>query len=385
MINEESVQEDIDSGFSKEQMDELLEQEEQLREKVKDVLSNLPEYKQLIYVQEMIKNETAKKEPYKTVVEKIDLKEQRKIIAEALRDIALENLEYCTSYKGDEEKYLEFVNRIHGFKDEWKAFRRTNVDNFNYYLAKAKFMLDNFAYDYCVLLVDEFKDYERLLNSVEREKFLNGIGQQVIIERELYKKIKNKTKRDIKIKQYREQIYKRQRYRNIGFEEFCFRLESVRILSNASQIPELKEFAPLIHYKYFCDASVIETSRMIYDLDDMMKLASKNNWNIEETQEKLSLKEYYNIVDDYYKDTKHRGSVNNELRKLEKALANYLISREKDLISGFEYYEKYKEANKSLDEKDLLIEFAKTMKTYKETAESLKNMTIKNNNKSKKQ
>lgn len=385
MINEESVQEDIDSGFSKEQMDELLEQEEKLRKKVKDVLSNLPEYKQLIYVQEMIKNEKAKKEPYKTVVEKIDLKEQRKIIAEALRDIALDNLEYCVTYKGDEEKYLEFVNRIHGFKDEWKAFRRTNVDNFNYYLAKAKFMLDNFAYDYCVLLVDEFKDYERLLNSVERENFLNGIGQQVIIERELYKKIKNKTKRDVKIKQYREQIYKRQRYRNLGFEEFCFRLESVRILSNASQIPELKEFAPLIHYKYFCDASVIETSRMIYDLDEMMKLASKNNWNVEETQEKLSLKEYYNIVDDYYKDTKHRGSVNNELRKLEKALANYLISREKDLISGFEYYEKYKEANKSLDEKDLLIEFAKTMKIYKETAESLKNMTIKNNNKSKKQ
>lgn len=385
MINEESVQEDINSGFSNEQMDELLEQEEKLRDKVKDVLSNLPEYKQLIYVQEMIKNEKAKKEPYKTVVEKIDLKEQRKIITEALRDIALENLEYCASYKGDEEKYLEFANRIHGFKDEWKAFRRTNVDNFNYYLAKAKFMLDNFAYDYCVLLVDEFKDYERLLNSAEREKFLNSVGQQVIIERELYKKLKNKTKRDVKIKQYREQIYKRQRYRNIGFEEFCFRLESVRILSNASQIPELKEFAPLIHYKYFCDASVIETSRMIYDLDDMMKLASKNNWNVEETQEKLSLKEYYNIVDDYYKDTKHRGSVNNELRKLEKALANYLICREKDLISGFEYYEKYKEANKSLDEKDLLIEFAMTMKTYKETTESLKNMTIKNNNKSKKQ
>ena len=385
MINEESVQEDVDSGFSKEQMDELLEKEERLREKVKDVLSNLPEYKQLIYVQEMIKNEKAKKEPYKTVVEKIDLKEQRKIIAEALRDIALDNLEYCVTYKGDEEKYLEFVNRIHGFKDEWKAFRRTNVDNFNYYLAKAKFMLDNFAYDYCVLLVDEFKDYERLLNSVEREKFLNGIGQQVIIERDLYKKLKNKTKRDVKIKQYREQIYKRQRYRNLGFEEFCFRLESVRILSNASQIPELKEFAPLIHYKYFCDASVIETSRMIYDLDDMMKLASKNNWNVEDTQEKLSLKEYYNIVDDYYKDTKHRGSVNNELRKLEKALANYLISREKDLISGFEYYEKYKEAKKFLDEKDLLIEFAKTMKTYKETTESLKNMTIKNNNKRKKQ
>ena len=385
MINEESVQEDINSGFSNEQMDELLEQEEKLRDKVKDVLSNLPEYKQLIYVQEMIKNEKAKKEPYKTVVEKIDLKEQRKIIAEALRDIALENLEYCTSYKGDEEKYLEFVNRIHGFKDEWKAFRRTNVDNFNYYLAKAKFMLDNFAYDYCVLLVDEFKDYERLLNSVEREKFLNGIGQQVIIERELYKKLKNKTKRDVKIKQYREQIYKRQRYRNIGFEEFCFRLESVRILSNASQIHELKEFAPLIHYKYFCDASVIEASRMIYDLDDMMKLASKNNWNVEDTQEKLSLKEYYNIVDDYYKDTKHRGSVNNELRKLEKALANYLISREKDLISGFEYYEKFKEANKTLNEKDLLIEFARTMRTYKETTESLKNMTIKNNKKSKKQ
>ena len=188
MINEESVQEDINSGFSKEQMDELLEQEEKLREKVKDVLSNLPEYRHLIYVQEMIKNEKAKKEPYKTVVEKIDLKEQRKIIAEALRDIALDNLEYCVTYKGDEEKYLEFVNRIHGFKDEWKAFRRTNVDNFNYYLAKAKFMLDNFAYDYCVLLVDEFKDYERLLNSFEREKFLNGIGQQVIIERELYKK-----------------------------------------------------------------------------------------------------------------------------------------------------------------------------------------------------
>lgn len=385
MINEESVQEDINSGFSNELMDELLEQEEKLREKVKNVLSNLPEYKQLIYVQEMIKNEKAKKEPYKTVVEKIDLKEQRKIIAEALRDIALENLEYCVSYKGDEEKYLEFVNRIHGFKDEWKAFRRTNVDNFNFYLAKAKFMLDNFAYDYCVLLVDEFKDYERLLNSADREKFLNGIGQQVIIERELYKKLKNKTKRDVKIKQYREQVYKRQRYRNIGFEEFCFRLESVRILNNAHEIPELREFAPLIHYKYFCDASIIETSRMIYDLDDMMKLASKNNWNVEETQEKLSLKEYYNIVDDYYNDTKHRGSVNNELRKLEKALANYLISREKDLISGFEYYEKFKEANKTLDEKDLLIGFARIMRAYKETTESLKNMTIKNNKKSKKQ
>ena len=61
MINEESVQEDINSGFSNEQMDELLKQEEKLREKVKDVLTNLPEYRHLIYVQEMIKNEKTKK------------------------------------------------------------------------------------------------------------------------------------------------------------------------------------------------------------------------------------------------------------------------------------------------------------------------------------
>lgn len=83
------------------------------------------------------------------------------------------------------------------------------------------------------------------------------------------------------------------------------------------------------------------------------------------------------MIYEYYKDDGKRGSVENQLRNLEKALADYLIEREQGFIFGYEFFERFEKANKELDKKDLMIEFAKTMDRYKEVTESLKYMATK--------
>lgn len=375
-------------GFSKLDMEKLYERENELSQKVQFCLMNMPEYNELVDVRAQIKNKSEIRNEYDSAVIKLSIDEQRKLMDEALRDIALSNIEYCTSYNGDEEKYLKFVERIHGLKDEWKAFRRINVDNFNYYIAKAKFMLDQYSYNYCILLVDAYKDYKRYLTLDDRVKFIKGIGAKilqkdidelgnVIPADEMLRKIKSKTNREIKHREVLEKKYKKNRYRNLNYDEFMFRLECFRILNDAYEIPELREFAPIINYKYFCGASVVETSRFVYDIEELINLRSKEIKKENKDEGLHTYNEFLDIANQYYDTDNNRSQVNTKLRNLEKALAKYLISREKDYITGLEYFEKFRQVEKDLDEKELMIEFAKTMEKYKETTESLKNMTTK--------
>lgn len=375
-------------GFSKLDMEKLYEKENELSQKVQFYLMNMPEYNELVDVRAQIKNKSEIRNEYDSAVIKLSIDEQRKLMDEALRDIALSNIEYCTSYSGDEEKYLKFVERIHGLKDEWKAFRRTNVDNFNYYIAKAKFMLDQYSYNYCVLLVDAYKDYKRYLTLDDRVKFIKGIGAKilqkdidelgnVIPADEMLRKIKSKTNREINHREVLEKKYKKNRYRNLNYDEFMFRLECFRILNDAYEIPELREFAPIINYKYFCGASIVETSRFIYNIEELIDLRSKEIKKDNKDEDLHTYNEFLDMANQYYDTDNNRSTVNTTLRNLEKALAKYLISREKDYITGLEYFEKFRQVEKDLDEKELMIEFAKTMERYKETTESLKNMTAK--------
>lgn len=385
-------------GFSQAEMEELFEKENELNRKVQFYLTNLPEYNELIYVRDLIKHKSKFKYEYSTVVEKLSIEEQRKIMNKALKDIALNNIDECLTYNGDEERYLEFVNRVHGLKDEWKAFRRTNVNNFNYYLAKAKFMLDTYSYNYAILLVDAYKDYKRYLTLDDRAHFIKGIGATILQKDidelghiipnadKMLKKLKSKTDRELKQREALEHIYKKNRYRNINYDEFIFRLDCYRILHEASNIPELSEYAALIHYRYFIGASIIESSRFVLDFDELIsnrinefkkdEQKSKDQ-GIEGQEPKYTTNEFLQKIDKYFESEKNRGSVNNMIRKLEHALAEYLIAREKDYISGLEYFKKFEQAKKDLDNKELMIEFAKTMERYKEVSESLKNMNTK--------
>ena len=143
-----------------EQLKELEEQESELSRKLVEKLYDLQEYKDLVDIRDRIKLKKDIRPEYATEVIPIPEKEQRKGMLNALKDIALDNIEDCVNYKGDEQLYSQFINRIHGLKDEWKAFRRTNVDNYNYYIAKAKFMLDSYSYNNAVLMIDAYKDYK---------------------------------------------------------------------------------------------------------------------------------------------------------------------------------------------------------------------------------
>lgn len=436
------------------QLKELEEQESELSKKLVEKLYDLQEYKDLVDVRDRIKHKKDIRPEYATEVIPIPAKEQRKGMLNALKDIALDNIEDCINYKGDEQVYLQFINRIHGLKDEWKAFRRTNVDNHNYYIAKAKFMLDSYSYNNAVLMIDAYKDYKFHKNLAEQgkekekiietaikpnnyteptkeetkanskkeektsaetankeeqepeenkptneeenkeieltdeEKELKELEDLIEEQKKIYRKLKRKTKHDLKMRSIINRSYERERFRNLSMEEFSFRLECFRILNNAYIIPELSKFAPLLHYKYYSGATVMESAKFVLNIADIIKnrvlevkRIEKQQINgeqeIEELEEKHTYKEFINMVYEDYKDDGNRGSVNNELRKLERALADYLIEREKKLISGYEFFERFEKANEELDKKNLMIEFAKTMERYKEVTESLKYMATK--------
>ena len=438
-----------------EQLKELEEQESKLSRKLVEKLYDLQEYKDLVDVRDRIKHKKDIRPEYATEVVPIPAKEQRKGMLNALKDIALDNIEDCVNYKGDEQLYLQFINRIHGLKDEWKAFRRTNVDSYNYYIAKAKFMLDSYSYNKAVLMIDAYKDYkfhkkvveqgkerEKIIETTikpsnytesvkeetkagsqkkeeksttgivniekqepeenkptneeekkeieltDEEKELKELEDLIEEQKKIYRQLQRKTKHDLKMRGIANRRYERERYRNLSVEEFNFRLECCRILDNAGNIPELREFAPLLNYKYYCGASIIESSKFVLDFDEILKnralevqrneVKKKNKeQGIEELEEKYTYNEFIEMAYEYFNNDKNRGSVNNELRKLERALADYLIEREQGLISGYEFFERFEKANKELDKKDLMIEFAKTMERYKEVTESLKYMATK--------
>ena len=273
---------------------------------------------------------------YDTEVVEIPDKEDEKATRRALKKIALENILDCEYYDGDEEKYMEFINAIKGLRQEWKAFRRTNVENFNYYIAKAKFFLKNYSRDYRDLYIDEFKDYERLLHKQDPEFYLKMTDAQ---KKHFEARIKYLDNLQGYTREEQEYIYKyraRKLKRRISFDEYMFRLEGVRILNAAGSIVELQEFVDLIQFKYFLNCSVQETSDLFAQLGKYKETKTEN--------------------------ANKRGSTNNELRKLEKAFAQVLIDRERNYIKGKEFYNIRSQALKSLNIKDKLIHLGKLIK-----------------------
>lgn len=59
------------------------------------------------------------------------------------------------------------------------------------------------------------------------------------------------------------------------------------------------------------------------------------------------------------------GSVENDLKKLYKALAHVLQDRDKNYILGKDFFERRDKCNANLDVKDKLIELGKLIELYK--------------------
>lgn len=101
--------------------------------------------------------------------------------------------------------------------------------------------------------------------------------------------------------------------------EFAFRLENVRILINSCEIPELAEYSTLIHMHYL------------------------NGMSIKNIEELTGI---------------NRGSVVNELKKLDIALAKYLKARDY-YKQGLDFAEQLKQAEEIVDAKEKVISIAK--------------------------
>ena len=95
--------------FSKLDMEKLCEKENELSQKVQFYLMNMPEYNELANVRAQIKNKSEIRNEYDSAIIKLSINEQRKLMDEALREIALSNIEYCTSYNGDEKNILNLL------------------------------------------------------------------------------------------------------------------------------------------------------------------------------------------------------------------------------------------------------------------------------------
>lgn len=150
--------------------------------------------------------------------------EERKIEYEnATKEITERDFEEIANSITDEDKYVELLKGYRGYKNEWKLYTRTNVDLFNYYYQKAKFILRSYYddYQYCINL--QFRGLEKLMDPYMRQH---------------YKLMKN-----------------RKKINKMTQEEFEFRLENVRLLQNAWIDPELSQYSTLIHMFSFSGLS----------------------------------------------------------------------------------------------------------------------------------
>ena len=276
---------DIDRDVAIEEEREHLENERKfLQMVIYEKIADSPEYKRIVDISNIlnIKMVALSKEERQQ-----EFDEASKLITEREFD------EIAKSYK-DEKKYVQLLKGYKGYDNEWKLYTRTNVDCFNYYYHKAKFILGSY-----------FKDYQYCMNLQYREH----------------------TKAlDENMKNHYDMVKNKRRLSSMPMDEFEFSLEYVRLLNNAYNIPELAEYTELIHMYAFCGLSEKE-------------LAEYKGINI--------------------------GSVENDLKKLYKALAHVLQDRDKNYILGKDFFERRDKCNANLDVKDKLIELGKLIEVYK--------------------
>lgn len=180
----------------------------------------LPEYKEMLRINNILN----------TKMIQLSDEDRKNELNAALKQISEEQFEEIAQSFTDEEKYVEFLKAYKGYKNEWKLYTRTNVDCFNYYYYKAKFMLRSYYndYQYCINL--QFRGHEKLIDSY--------------------------------MKQHYELMKNRKRITKMSQEEFEFRLENVRLLENAWLYPELSQYATLIHMFSFNGLSEEQLSMM---------------------------------------------------------------------------------------------------------------------------
>lgn len=277
---------EIEREVAIEEEREKLEQERtKLQLIIHDKTVNSPEYKRMIEISNILN--------IKMVA--LSQEEQQQELDEAVKLITERDFEEIANSYNDEKKYVQLLKGYKGYDNEWKLYTRTNVDCFNYYFHKAKFILGCY-----------FEDYQYCMNLQYKynTKFL-----------------------DPNMKNHYDMVKSNRKISGMTQEEFEFRLEYVRLLNNAYSIPELAEYTELIHMYGFCGLS------------------------------EKQLAEYKGI---------NIGSVENDLKKLYKALAHVLEDRDKNYITGKAFFERRDKCNAELDTKDKLIELGKLIDIYKD-------------------
>lgn len=278
------LEEDLKENKIEEERKRLEQEKAFLQLVIHDKVTNSTEYKRIVEISNILN--------IKMIA--LSKEEQQQEIDEASKLITEREFDEISKSYNDEKKYVQLLKGYKGYDNEWKLYTRTNVDCFNYYFHKAKFILNSY-----------FEDYQYCMNLQYKynTKFL-----------------------DPNMKKHYDMVNSNRKISSMSQEEFEFRLEYVRLLNNAYNIPELAEYTELIHMYGFCGLSEKE-------------LANYKGINI--------------------------GSVENDLKKLYKALAHVLQDRDKNFILGKNLFERRNKCNANLDLKDKLIELGKLIDIYK--------------------
>lgn len=281
-------------------LDDLLEIEKEVEEEIKREKLE----KERLFLQLLIHEKTVNSPEYKRLIEishalnikmvALSKEECKQEIEDASKLITERDFEEIAMSYDNEKKYVQLLKGYKGYDNEWKLYTRTNVNCFNYYFHKAKFIMSCY-----------FEDYQYCMNVQYKynTKFL-----------------------DPNMKNHYDMVKSNRKISGMTQEEFEFRLEYVRLLNNAYSIPELAEYTELIQLYGFCGLS------------------------------EKQLAEYKEI---------NIGSVENDLKKLYKALAHVLEDRDKNYITGKAFFERRDKCNAELDVKDKLIELGKLIDIYK--------------------
>lgn len=278
------LEEDLEENEIEEERKRLEQEKDYLQMVIHDNVTNSPEYKRIVEISNILN--------VKMIA--MSKEEQKQEINESSKQITEREFDEIAKSYNDEKKYVQLLKGYKGYDNEWKLYTRTNVDCFNYYFHKAKFIIRSYYEDYQYCMNLQFKYNTRFLDS--------------------------------NMKKHYDMVKSNRKISSMSQEEFEFRLEYVRLLNNAYNIPELAEFTELIHMHGFCGLS-----------ED--KLADYKGINI--------------------------GSAENDLKKLYKALAHVLQDRDKNYITGKAFFERRDKCNINLDVKDKLIELGKLIEIYK--------------------
>jgi len=143
----------------------------------------------------------------------------------------------------------------------------------------------------------------------------------------------------------------------MDFDEFLFKKRYVGILLNAYAIPELCEFAPLIDIRYMYGCSIIETGQMLLTQNVYGKNCEDKNRVIAINRKKKKITA---------EDNARRGSVNNEIRKLENALAEYIMLYDKSLITTQQFLDMHQKTDEELSLEAQKVELGRLIDEVKE-------------------